>query len=66
MLEMMHFATLVLITLFAAAAALGLDWMLLRLMFVLMRPATVRQQNSARTGLASGAVQLARAYAAQR
>jgi hypothetical protein len=72
MIGMLHFATLVIVTLLAAAAAVGLDWVLLRLMFVLMRPASARQ-SAARTQVAagaarlsSGAVQLARAYASQR
>jgi hypothetical protein len=70
MIGMLHFATLVITTLLAAAAAVGLDWALLRLTFVLMRPATARQtatRTSAGTvRLGSGAVRLARAYASQR
>jgi hypothetical protein len=66
MMEMMHFATLIFVTLFAAAAALALDWMLLRVMFVLMRPAVMRSVGTPRPRLATGAAQLARAYAAQR
>jgi hypothetical protein len=66
MMEMMHFATLVFVTLFAATAAVALDWMLLRVMFVLMRPAVMRSAGSPGPRLASGAVQLTRAYAAQR
>jgi hypothetical protein len=72
MIGMLHFATLVITTMLAAAAAVGLDWALLRLMFVLVRPATarrsaIRPQTSAGTvRLTSGAVRLARAYASQR
>lgn len=72
MIEMLHFATLVFTTLFAAAAAAGLHWMLLRTMFVLMRPATARQRALQRellrgtAALAQGTAQLARAYASQR
>jgi hypothetical protein len=71
MIGMLHFATLVVATILATAAAVGLDWALLRLMFVLMRPATARQSSArtpmaARTRLSSGAVQLARAFASQR
>ena len=40
MIAIAHFAGLVLTTLFAAAAAVLLDWLLLRAMFQLMRPAT--------------------------
>jgi hypothetical protein len=71
MIAMLHFATLVVTTLLAVAAAVGLDWALLRLMFVLMRPASAGQR-AARTPmtagarLSSGAVQLARAYASHR
>jgi hypothetical protein len=72
MVGMLHFATLVVTTLLAVAAAVGLDWALLRLMFVLMRPATA-SHNATRTQtpagtvrLASGAAQLARAYASHR
>jgi hypothetical protein len=65
MIAMLHFATLVATTLFAAAAAVGLHWLLLRAMFVLMRPATARRAPTP-TRLASGTVQLARAYASHR
>jgi|GEM_PF-1140927 len=40
MIAIAHFAGLVLTTMFAAAAAVLLDWLLLRAMFQLMRPAT--------------------------
>ncbi len=65
MIATLHFATLVVTTLFAAAAAMGLHWLLLRAMFVLMRPATARRVNVP-AQLARGTAQLARAYAAQR
>jgi hypothetical protein len=65
MIAMLHFATLVVTTLFAAAAAVALDWLLLRAMFVLMRPAPARRVN-APSQLVRGTAQLARAYAAQR
>lgn len=65
MIGMLHFATLVLTTLLAAAAAFALDWMLLRAMFLLMRPATARQRTMS-AALARGTVQLARAYASNR
>ncbi len=66
MIAMLHFATLVVTTLFAAAAAVALDWLLLRAMFVLMRPATAHQRVNAPSQLVRGTAQLARAYAAQR
>jgi len=40
MIAIAHFAGLVFTTMFAAAAAVLLDWLLLRAMFQLMRPAT--------------------------
>ena len=65
MIAMLHFVTLVITTIFAAAAALAFDWMLLRAMFVLMRPATVRR-IPATPHLVRGTSQLARAYAPHR
>jgi hypothetical protein len=65
MIAMLHFATLVFTTLFAAAAAVALDWMLLRAMFVLMSPATARRRPVP-TQLVRGTAQLARAYASHR
>jgi hypothetical protein len=65
MIAMLNFATLVFTTLFAAAAAVAIHWMLLRAMFVLMRPATARRVN-APTQLVRGTAQLVRAYASQR
>jgi hypothetical protein len=65
MIAMLHFATLVVTTIFAAAAAVALNSMLLKAMFVLMRPATARRV-AARTPLVRGTAQLARAYATQR
>jgi hypothetical protein len=65
MIATLHFTTLVIATLFAAAAAVAFHWMLLRAMFVLMRPATARRLTSP-THLVSGTTQLARAYASHR
>lgn len=65
MIAMLHFATLVVTTMFAVTAAVAIDWMLLRAMFVLMHPATARRQALA-APLARGTAQLARAFAAQR
>jgi hypothetical protein len=64
-IAMQHFLTLVATTLFAAAAAAAFHWLLLRAMFVLMRPATARRVN-APTQLVRGTTQLARAHALQR
>jgi hypothetical protein len=65
MIAALHFATLVLTTLFAAAAAVVFNGLLLQALFVLMRPATARRVNS-RTQLATGTARLARAYASHR
>jgi hypothetical protein len=65
MIAMIHFATLVITTLFAAAVAVALNWVLLRAAFSLMQPATARRSAS-RTELVRGTTQLARAFAAHR
>ena len=65
MIAMLHFATLVVTTLFAADAAVALNSMLLKAMFVLMRPATARRV-AVPTQLVRGTSQLTRAYASQR
>jgi len=62
---MLHFATLVVTTLFAAAAAVAFNALLLRAMFVLMRPATAGRVN-APTRLLRETAQLARVYASDR
>jgi hypothetical protein len=62
---MLQFATLVITTMFAAAAAVGLHWLCLEAAFLMMRPATARR-IPARTELARGTEQLVRAYSAQR
>ncbi|MGB2621919.1 MAG: hypothetical protein WA857_04870 [Candidatus Acidiferrum sp.] len=65
MIAILNFATLVVIAVFTAAAAWAFDWLLLRAMFALMQPAT-RRAGAARTELATGARQAARAYVAHR
>jgi hypothetical protein len=65
MIAMLHFATLVITTVFAAAAAAGLHWLFLQAAFLMMRPATARR-ISITTGLARGTGQLARAFASNR
>ena len=62
MIAMLDFATLVIATMFAVAAAAGLNWLFLQAAFALMQPATARR-ISARPDLARGTVQLARAFA---
>jgi hypothetical protein len=65
MIAILHLATLVFTTLFAAAAAVAFNALLLRMMFVLMRPATAQRVNSP-AQLVRGTTRLTRAYAAQR
>jgi hypothetical protein len=65
MIAMVHFATLVVTAMFAVAAAVGLNWMLLRGVFWMMRPATAGRM-ARRTELGYGTVRVARAYAGQR
>jgi len=48
MIAIAHFAGLVFTTMFAAAAAVLLDWLLLRAMFQLMRPATAANAQNGR------------------
>ena len=62
MIATLHFATLVITTIFAATAAVAFHWMLLRAMFVLMRPAAAKRTTTG-THLVRGTAQLARAYA---
>ncbi|HTQ61531.1 MAG TPA: hypothetical protein VMI32_15000 [Candidatus Solibacter sp.] len=65
MIAMLHFATLTVVSIFAAAAALAFAWMLLRAMFLLMKPATARRAP-AQQQLVRGTSELARAYAHNR
>jgi hypothetical protein len=65
MIAMLHFATLVISTMFAAAAAVVFNWLLLRATFLMMRPATAKR-IAGRTALVRGTAELARAFASQR
>lgn len=65
MIAMLHFATLVISTMFAAAAAVAFNWLLLRGTFLMMRPATAKR-IAGRTALVRGTAELARAFASQR
>lgn len=77
MIAALHFITLVVTTMFAAAAAVFVNWVLLRGAFLLMRPAAAgRTAGKAAQGisgsaaggihLVSGTEQVARAYAGRR
>ena len=61
MTEILHFTTLAVATIFAAAAAVAFDWLLLRAAFQLMKPATARRVP-VRSELVHGTMQLARAF----
>ncbi len=50
MIAIAHFAGLVVTTIFAASAAVLLDWILLRAMFQLMRPAMIRTASYQQRG----------------
>lgn len=62
MIAMAHFAGLVVTTIFAAAAAVFLDWLLLQAMFRLMRPAGAKKSPTFRSELVNGTRELARAF----
>ena len=62
---MLEFATLVIATMFAAAAAVALHWLFLRATFLMLRSATA-QRVVVRTQLVRGTAELARAYASHR
>lgn len=68
MTGILQVATLVIATMFAAAAAVAFDWLLLRAAFHLMRPATARRAPGrglvaqGKTELAHGTMLLARAF----
>jgi hypothetical protein len=65
MMAILEFATLVITTMFAAAAAVALHWLFLQAAFLMMRPATARRV-AIRTQLARGTAELARALASHR
>jgi hypothetical protein len=61
MTGILQFTTLAVATMFAAAAAVGFYWVLLRMTFALMKPAT-RRPVGVRMELVRGTMQLARAF----
>lgn len=65
MIALLNFTTLVLATLFAAAAAVAFNWLALQAAFQLMQPATAGRR-AARTELVRGTTQLARAFGPHR
>jgi hypothetical protein len=65
MSALLHFATLVVTTMSAVGAAAGLNWMLLRGAFWMMRPATAGR-IPARMELVRGTVRVVRAFSTGR
>ena len=73
MIGLIHFTTLVITTMFAAGAAVLVNWLLLRATFQLMRPATAGKaanngaaKGATRLGLVPGTTRVAQAYAGRR
>jgi hypothetical protein len=70
MMGFMHFATLLIATVFAGATAVLFHWVLLEGAFHLMRPATARRvpvsELARRDGLVRGTAQLTRAFVGHR
>lgn len=65
LIALLDFAVLAIATLLAAAIAAALHWLLLRVAFALMHPATARRIPP-RTELVHGTAQLTRAFATNR
>ena len=65
MMAMIQFATLATATILAVLAAVAFDWLLLRMTFHLMRPATAKRL-AMRGEMVHGTMELARAYAGRR
>jgi hypothetical protein len=66
MIATLHFLTLVITTMFAAAAAVLVNWVLLRATFQLMRPATANRSRASRIHLVRGTAQVTQVYAGRR
>lgn len=73
MTGLLHFTTLVITTMFAAGAAVLVNWLLLRATFQLMRPATASKvvngasaKSATRLSLVPGTTRVAQAYAGRR
>jgi hypothetical protein len=67
MIAVLNFATLVSATMLAAASAVAINWLALRLTFQLMRPASVRTGTaSVRSELARSTTDLIRALTPHR
>jgi len=62
MVTIAHFLGLAILTVFAAAAAVALDWLFLEAAFRLMRPATAKPAATFRSELVYGTRRLARHF----
>jgi hypothetical protein len=62
---MIHFAGLAVATMFAAATAVALDWLLLRTIFGVLQPARARRSQALRAELVNATRELARHMAPQ-
>jgi hypothetical protein len=62
MIAIAHFAGLAITTIFAASAAVLLNWLFLQAMFHLMRPAAAKKVHTFRSELVNGTRQLARQF----
>jgi hypothetical protein len=65
MTDLIHFMILVITTMFAAGAAVLVNWLLLRATFELMRPATVGRSAS-HSASTAGAAQVIRTHPGRR
>ena len=72
MIGILHFITLVITTMFAAATAVVVNWLLLRAAFHLMRPAAVGRSSARTVGgtavrveLVPGKAKVVRAFASR-
>ena len=73
MIGLLHFTTLVITTMCAAAAAVLVNWLLLRAIFELLRPAMagkiangVNAKSATRLSLVPGTTRVAQAYVGRR
>ncbi|HUL15175.1 MAG TPA: hypothetical protein VLV88_04205 [Terriglobales bacterium] len=62
---MAHFAGLLFTTVFAVAAAGAMDWLLLKVMFHLMKPATARRPLVRRSEIVNATRELAQHFTPQ-
>jgi hypothetical protein len=66
MIALLNLMALIVVTFLAAAAAVAVHWLFLRVTFALMRPATTGRVRTVQTELVRGTAELARAFAPRR